>query len=134
MERMMTATSDKAGLKSVPDCGSLELLRRANSRLTQFFDRFAGAPVLGTDEELQSMLEVEYTLKSVAALLDGRLQSDPAVGVRDELARYRVQLLRLRNELFRMEQSAASSRARLSARQKHLHAAQAWCEASRATT
>src|SRR5580698_30933 len=131
---MMIATSDSAASKLAPDCGSLELLRQANSRLTRFFDRFAGAPVLGTDEELQAMLEVERTLKSVAALLDGRLQSDPTVGVREELARYRVQLLRLRDELARMEQSAAGCRSRLSARHKHLHAAQAWCAASRATT
>ncbi len=131
---MMTETHDNAGLRLAPDSGSLELLRRANSRLAQFFVRFAGAPVFGTDEELQSMLEVERTLKSVAAFLDGRLQSDPAVGVREELARYRVQLLKLRDELARMEQSAAESRAHLAARQKHLHAAQAWCSASRATT
>ncbi len=131
---MMATMHDSAASKSAFDPGNLELLRRANSRLTQFFARFAGAPVFGTDEELHSMLEIEHTLKSVAALLDGRLQSDPNIGVREELARYRVHLLRLRDELARMEQSAAESRARLVGRQKHLHAARAWCAASRTTT
>jgi hypothetical protein len=66
-------------------------------------------------------------------LLDGRLQKSEDHEVRAELARYRENLVRLRRELATMEESAMGSRARLYSRQKHLHAAQAWCAASRAT-
>ena len=53
----------------------LELLRRANAQLRQFFERFSGAPVLGTDEEVEALLQVERSLQSVGALLgDGGLQ------------------------------------------------------------
>ena len=56
------------------------------------------------------------------------------VAVRDELARYRANLVRLHHELAVMQNAAMGCRARLSERHKHLHAAQAWCAASRATT
>lgn len=116
------------------DSANLELLRRANSSFARFFARFSGAPVLGTGEELQAMLQVEGTLKSVSRLLDGRLQKTSEPKVREELARYRVNLLRLREELAEMERSAAGCRDHLRDRRQHLHAAQAWCTAARATT
>jgi len=121
-------------MERVDDQAGLEALRRANERFGRFFARFSGAPVLGTDEEVEALLQVEATLQSVGAFLDGRLQRSQAAAVRDELARYRANLVRLRHELASMQSAANSCRARLIARQKHLHAAQAWCAASRATT
>jgi len=111
----------------------LELLRRANAHLEHFFLRFSGAPVLGTNEEVDALLQVERTLHSVGALLKGGLQETKDRETQDELASYRANLLRLRRELAIMQDSAAGCRARLFARQKHLHAAQAWCAASRAS-
>jgi hypothetical protein len=121
-------------MERIDDCDRLQLLRRANERLRRFFARFSGAPILGTDEEVEALLQVEGTLQSVGTLLDGRLQSSRTAEVRDELALYRANLLRLRHELAIMQSAACDCRARLLERQKHLHAAQAWCAASRATT
>jgi len=121
-------------MERIDDYDRLQLLRRANERLGRFFARFSGAPVLGTQEEVEALLLVQGTLQSVGALLDGRLQSSRTVEVRDELALYRANLVRLRNELGVMQNAANSCRARLLARNKHLQAAQAWCAASRATT
>jgi len=113
--------------------GHLDLLRRANVHLENFFARFSGAPVLGTNEEVEGLLRVERALHSVRAPLDGGLQESNDRETLDELARYRANLLRLRRELAIMQESAAGCQARLFVRQKHLHAARAWCAASRAT-
>ncbi|MGC2110495.1 MAG: hypothetical protein WA655_13315 [Candidatus Korobacteraceae bacterium] len=121
-------------MERVDDNAKLELLRRANARFGQFFQRFSGAPVLGTEEEVDALRQMEQTLKSVGALLDGRLQSSTDGAVRQELARYRENLIQLRNQLASMQESAEGCRTRLYYRQKHLHAAKAWCAASRATT
>jgi hypothetical protein len=121
-------------MERVDEYDSLQLLRRANDRFGRFFARFSGAPVLGTDEEVEALLQVENTLQSVRAYLDGRLQCSQAAAIRDELARYRANLIRLRHELAVMQNAAMGCRARLSERNKHLQAAQAWCAASRATT
>jgi len=66
----------------------------------------------------------ECTLHAVGGWLDGRLQKSADHEVRQELARYRENLLRLRRELANMQESAVGCRARLYSRQKHLHAAQ----------
>ncbi len=116
----------------IDNTAHVELLRRANAHFSQFFARFTGAPVLGTDEEVEALLQVERTLQSVRVLLDGRLQQSTDSEVRDQLTLYRINLLRLRGELASMQDSAAGCRARLDMRQKHLHAARAWCAASRA--
>ena len=121
-------------MERIDDNRKLEQLRRANARLRQFLQRFAGAAVLGTEEEVTALQQMEETLKAVGALLDGGLQASAALAVREELARYRDNLLQLRKELGTMQQSAEGCRARLFARQKHLHAAKAWCVASRAAT
>ncbi|MGB8885621.1 MAG: hypothetical protein WCC87_02810 [Candidatus Korobacteraceae bacterium] len=112
---------------------SLELVQRANAHLERFLARFADAAILGTDEEVEATLQLERALQSVAVLLDQGLQKCQDHEVRQELARYRQNLLQLRRELARMQESAMGSRARLYSRQKHLHAAQAWCAASRVT-
>ena len=121
-------------MERIDQYDSLQLLRRANERFGRFFTRFSGAPVLGTDEEVEALLQVENTLQSIRGYLDGRLQGNQTVAVRDELARYRANLVRLRHELAVMQNAAMGCRARLSERNKHLHAAQAWCAASRSTT
>jgi hypothetical protein len=113
--------------------GRLDLLGRANMCLENFFARFSGAPVLGTNEEVEALLRVERALHSVRALLDAGAIDTTQPETLDQLARYRANLLRLRHELAIMQESAAGCRARLFVRQKHLHAAQAWCAASRAT-
>ncbi|HKD86074.1 MAG TPA: hypothetical protein VKB58_15075 [Terriglobales bacterium] len=111
----------------------LEVLQNANEGISQFFARFSGAPVLGTEEEVEEMLRLASTLRSVGALLDGHLHKQ-GDALRDELVRYRANLLRLQAELGAMQSAAAVSRDRLLTQQKHLNAAKAWCMASRATT
>ncbi|HUI83931.1 MAG TPA: hypothetical protein VL240_06895 [Candidatus Binatia bacterium] len=121
-------------MERIDDRLHLELLRGANARFERFFARFSGAPVLGTDEEVEALLQIERTLETVGDFLDGRLQQSQHSEVRQELGRYRANLLRLRQELAIMQSSAADSQTRLLARQKHLHAAKAWCAVSRVTT
>jgi hypothetical protein len=111
----------------------LNVLRSANAQLANFFGRYSGAPVLGTKEELAALLQVERTLRSVGALLKQGVQESEDRETRDELIIYRANLVRLQRELGDMQDSALASRARLFARQKHLHEAQAWCAASRDT-
>jgi hypothetical protein len=120
-------------MERVNEQAGMELLRQANHCLSRFFARFSGVPVAGDDEEIKAMIQVENALQAVGPYLDGRLQRNTSDQVRDELARYRDNLLRLRLELTAMESSALDARARLSARQNHLEAAKEWCAASRAT-
>jgi|SRR5271166_3176265 len=111
----------------------LKVLRQANTRFANFLARFAGVPVLGSEEEVGALLLLETTLHSVRTLLQSGVQGSNDVDVREELDRYTTHLLRLRGELAIMQDSAADCRERLLARQKHLNTAQAWCAASRAT-
>jgi hypothetical protein len=113
---------------------SLDLLRRANAQVERFLQRFSAVPVMGSEEEVDALLLVERALSSVAGLLDGQLQKSEDRQLRQELLRYRWNLVHLRDELGRMQDSAMGCRERLQSRQKHLHAAQAWCAASRATS
>ncbi len=46
-------------MERIDEQASLELLRRANERFRRFFARFSGAPVLGTHEEVEALLQVE---------------------------------------------------------------------------
>ncbi len=110
----------------------LILLRHANRHLHRFFARFSEAPVLGTEEEVAELLQLERTLHSISSLLND-LQKRKDRAIHDELAIYRANLLRLRDELTNMQDSALACQGRLLARQKHLHAAQAWCAAARVT-
>ena len=112
----------------------LETLRHANDYIGQFFARFSGVPVGGTEKEVEDMLRLANTLRSVGALLGEGLQTKQGEAIRDELARYRANLLRLQAELGNMQSAAARSRDSLLMRQKQLNAAKAWCVASRATT
>jgi hypothetical protein len=117
-----------------PDpAASLELLRSANESFRRFFGHFAGMPVRGTEDEVEAMLQVEHTLRSVGRFLKGDLNATRDDEMGEEIARYRENLLRLRRELSAMQSSAHRSRARLFTREEHLHAAQAWCEANRST-
>lgn len=111
----------------------LGLLRRANLRLDRFLMHFARAAVLGTDKEVEAVLEVQRTLESVGALLQQDIQHSNDEEVQSELAIYRANLIKLRRALAELQDAAISCRARLFARQKHLQAAQAWCAVSRAT-
>jgi hypothetical protein len=119
-------------MERIDDQANLQLLRRANDRFRRFFARFSCAPILGSEEEVEALLQVENALRSVGAFLDGRLQRSQAAQVRDELTRYRTNLVRLRQELANMRSAAIGCRTRLASRQKHLQAARAWCAASRA--
>jgi hypothetical protein len=109
----------------------LELLRRTNAELRGFLERSSGAPVLGTNDEVDAMLRLEHSLKSVGALLSEGVQICSDSGIREELARYRENLLQLRLDLAAMQQSAAICWERVRSRQSHLQAARAWCAASR---
>lgn len=111
----------------------LHQLRHANLQLDRFLTRFSRAAVLGTDEEVTAVLQLERTLRSVGVLLKQGVQRSQNGEVQSELAIYRANLIKLRRELAELREAASVSQARLFARQKHLHAAQAWCAASRAT-
>ncbi len=112
---------------------SLELLRSANESFRRFFEHFGGMPVRGTQAEVEAMLQVERTLRTVGRFLNGDLKASQDDAMYEEIARYRENLLRLRRELCAMQISAHRSRARLFTREEHLQAAQAWCEANRST-
>ena len=84
-------------------------------------------------EVVEAMLEVERVLRSVGTLLNRGLRASQDTAMRDEIGRYRENLLRLHRELSAMENSAIRSRARLFTREEHLQAAQAWCAAARST-
>ncbi len=121
-------------MERVKDGDSRELLHRANACLTGFFERFSGAPPAEPYEELRALLQLNATLESVGALLDGRVQRTADPGVREALGRYRENLIRLRRELSAMRESATARRASLDSRRAHLWGAKAWCVISRATT
>jgi hypothetical protein len=113
--------------------GHLGVLRRANARLSSFFTRFSGGVVLGAQEELRMLLQVEHTLRSIEVLLQQGLQESADRETREELVTYRANLVRLQRELAVGQDSAMANRARISARQNHLQAARAWLAASRTT-
>ena len=119
-------------MECLDDRASLELLRRANSCFSRFFERFSGAAVAGSEEESRALLQLHEVLESVGALLDGRLQSATNREVREALRCYRENLIQLRSELAIMEGSAIACRARLDFRRQHLYGAKAWCAAARA--
>jgi hypothetical protein len=114
------------------EASSVELVRSANQRFDDFFKRFGGMPVEGTQDELHAMLEIEGALRKVGTMLEGGLQ-DSGSELRHELAEYRENLLRLRQELRRMKNSATATRGRLFTREQHLQATRAWCDATRTT-
>jgi hypothetical protein len=114
------------------DSDSLELLRRANNCLADFFGRFSNAAAAGPDEELRALLRLHEMVESVGALLDGRLQSTTNPDVREALGCYRENLVRLRSELAIMQESAFAHRVSLDSRREHLYGAKAWCYVSRA--
>ncbi len=120
-------------MERIAETSSLDLIRAANERFRNFFARFAGLPVEGSEEELRAMLQIERSLKSVGALLTRGIQASPAGDLQRELGEYRQNLLRLREELKRMESSATASRGRLFTREQHLQATRAWCDAARST-
>jgi len=117
----------------VNDPRHLDLLRRANARLSSFFAQASGRTVLDAQEELRLLLQAEGTLRSIEALLQEGLQESADRETRLELAAYRAHLIRLQQELGRRQDSAMAHRARLSNRQRHLHSAQAWFTASQTT-
>ena len=119
-------------MERMNDGASLELLRRANSCFGRFFEQFANAPALGSDEELRSLLQVQEMLESVGALLDGRLQRASDRDVCEALGCYRENLVHLRRELAIMQEATITHRALLDSRRQHLYGAKAWCAVSRA--
>jgi hypothetical protein len=110
----------------------MDILRQANQSLRDFLARNCDS-AQGSDEEVRAMLQVEQTLRAVGVKLDYLRHSDRD-DVRLELGLYRDHLLRLRQQLGILQQSAAECQARLLVREKHLRAAQAWCASTRATT
>jgi hypothetical protein len=130
MQPQMQAESDTSGLGAHV---AVELLRNANETLQRFLAEFAGEAVHGTGKEVTAMLQLERTLQSVGRLLKSDLQASPDAELSDEIAHYRDNLLHLRQELSAMQSSASNCRAQLFTREGHLHAARAWCAATRAT-
>jgi hypothetical protein len=118
-------------MERLDEISGLNLLRDANERFRCFFARFVGLAVEGNEEELKAMLQIERTLQSVGALLGSGLPSSRNSELRRELGEYRQNLLLLRDELRRMEDSAVACRGRLFTREQHLQATRAWCAAAR---
>jgi hypothetical protein len=117
-------------MERIEDISSLDHLRDANEGFRNFFARFGGLPVEGNEEELKAMLEIERTLRSVGRLLESGIAALKNSELHRELAEYRENLLRFREELHRMEGSATASRARLFTREQHHRATRAWCAAT----
>lgn len=111
------------------ECASLDVLREANQDLRQFLADNAGV-AQGNEEEVQTMLQLERSLRAVGGHLD-RLQRIEREEVRVELGIYRDNLLRLRQQLGVLQKSALECRARLFLRESHLRTAQAWCASAR---
>lgn len=109
------------------------VLRRANEALAEFFGRYCGQQVVGTEEEIEALQHIEQTLSAVAPLLERPFRRAQDQEIRQELARYRENLLRLHRELGSLQQSAMHARASVFVRQKHLNAAKAWCDAARSS-
>lgn len=120
-------------MERLEEISNLEVLRNANERFRDFFARFGGLAVEGNQEELKAMLQIEHTLRSVGALIRSGLPAAANRALSRELGEYRENLLRLREELRKMESSATACRSRLSSREQHLRATQAWCAAARST-
>jgi hypothetical protein len=120
-------------MERLEEISSLDHLHDANERFRNFFARFGGLPVEGNEEELKAMLQIERTLRSVGALLQIGLPAVKNSELQRELAEYRKNLLRLREELRRMEGSANACRGRLFTREQYLRATQAWCATARST-
>lgn len=118
-------------MERLDEISSLDHLRDANERFRNFFARFAGLPVEGNEEELKAMIQIERTLRSVGGLLDSGLPAVKSGELQRELAQYRENLLHLREELRRMENSATVCRGRLFTREQQLRATQAWCATAR---
>jgi hypothetical protein len=118
-------------MERLEEISSLEHLRDANEDFRNFFARFGGLPVEGNEGELKAMLQIERTLLSVGALLESGLPSSKNNELQYELREYRENLLRLREELRRMEASATACRGRLFTREQHLQATRAWCAGAR---
>lgn len=118
-------------MERMSDGASLELLWRANACFRRFFELLLLSPVTGSNEELGVLLQLHETVESVGALLDGRLQSAACRDVREALTCYRENLVRLRDELARMQESAMARRAGLDRQREHLSGAKAWCAAAR---
>ncbi|MGB7555801.1 MAG: hypothetical protein WBM04_15620 [Candidatus Korobacteraceae bacterium] len=111
----------------------IELLRQANASLLHFLGRSTGVSEVDRIEEVEALLQLEEALRSVGVLLDGGVQNSSDRDIREELARYRGNLVSLRRELSVMQDAATACRARLHLRQQHMQAAKAWCIASRQT-
>ena len=118
-------------MERLTDSARFHVLRQANQSLREFLAR-DGEQVLGCDEDLGAMLEIERTLRAVGRELE-LLQRSERPDVRLELELYRDNLIRLRRQLGVMQNSAAECQARLFLREKHLRAAQAWRAATRTT-
>ncbi len=118
-------------MESLKDSTPLDQLRQANRQLIEFFARSFGRPVSGTVEEVEALRKLERALESIVPLLDRRLQVAAGSELAVELDRYRINLLRLRQELAGMQGSAVECRNRLASRREHVHAAQAWIVGTR---
>ncbi|HEY1731348.1 MAG TPA: hypothetical protein VGG15_06355 [Terriglobales bacterium] len=118
-------------MERIDPLSGLNLLRDANDRFQNFFARFGGLAVEGNEEELRAMLQIERTLRSVGALLASGITGSKSGELQHELAAYRENLLRFRDELRRMEGSANACRSRLFSRDQHLQATRAWCATAR---
>ncbi len=118
-------------MERINEVSNLDLLRDANEGFRNFFARFGGLPVEGNEEEVQAMFQIERTLRSVGTLLESGIQLAKNSELHRQLAEYRENLLRFREELRRMEGSANACRSRLASREQHLQATRAWCATAR---
>ncbi len=104
------------------------LLRQASAEIDDFLERFGKAPVLGRQEEVDALYRIKSAVTAVGDVLPAivRSQDDPEVS--SEITGYRGCLVRLREELARMQAAALLRREHLLTGKSHLSAAQAWCD------
>jgi hypothetical protein len=111
----------------------LETLQGANASLVRFLDRFAAAPVPGSDYEIEALVTLEETLQSVGVLLSSGLQNSNEPAIREEFRHYRDNLVAPHRELSGMQNRALASRACLYFHENHLQMIKAWRRTSRET-
>jgi len=120
-------------MERLDECNRVELLKDTNARLGQFFTRFEGRAVSGSDQEVEALRQLERLLQRAGALLHTDLKRAAGADLLSEVDHYRQNLLRLRAQLDAMQSSTLEARERLISRDKHLQSLRDWCAATRST-
>jgi hypothetical protein len=110
-----------------------EPLRAANRKIDAYLARFSAAPVCGSDQERDALVELHAALESAGSVVRTARSPETQAGG-DELVRYRNNLVRLHAVLRRMHGDALILKAAVLQRQRHLDLAKRWYCTSLAST